>query len=530
MNAGRSRGQLSACFVLPVEDSIPSIFGAIRDMAIVQQTGGGTGFAFGRLRPSGDRVESTGGISSGPLPFMEVFNSTTDTIKQGGRRRGANMGVLDVHHPDVLAFITAKADPARLRNFNLSVALTREFLAAVAAGEPYALRNPRTGEAVRRIDARRVLELLCRAAHLSGEPGVLFIDRINDDHPTPHLGRIESTNPCAELPLLPFESCTLGSLNLAAFAGPGGVDYPLLEAAVRLAVRFLDDVIDVTAFPLPEVAAATRATRKVGLGIMGFADLLVALGLPYDDDRALAVADEVMGFVHAAARRASEALAAERGPFPAWADSAAAARGETPRRHATTTTIAPTGTLSILAGCSAGIEPLFAPVYRRRMLEDEEILEVHPTFQQRLAAAVADPEPLFRAVAEAGHAHVPGVPAAIARLFVTAHEVTPARHVEMQAAFQRHVDSAVAKTVNLPATATVADVAEVIRLAERLGCKGITVYRDGSRTGQVLTSGLLSGPAPALAPAAGPVHCPACGAATARSGPIVYCPACAWSG
>ncbi len=530
MNAGLADGQLAACFVLPVGDSIPEIFDAVKNMALVQKTGGGTGFSFSALRPAGDLVSTTKGVSSGPVTFMEVFNTATDTIKQGGRRRGANMGVLEVHHPDVLRFITEKADPHRLTNFNLSVGLTQRFMDAVASGRSFALLNPRSGEEQARLDAGRTFDLLCRCAWLSGEPGVLFLDRINADNPTPALGRLESTNPCGELPLLPFESCNLGSLNLARFATRGAVDWPALGAAVRWAVRLLDNVIETTDFPLDQVADATGLSRKIGLGIMGFADLLIELDVAYESPRALALAGELMSFVHLQSRRASEALAETRGPFPAYEGSASAARGQRPRRNATTNTIAPTGTLSILAGCSAGIEPLFAPAYHRRFLDGEEADEIHPLFAAKLDGLGLLSDDLVRRVAAAGHARVDGVPDALARLFVTAHEVSPRHHVQIQAAFQNHVDNSVSKTVNLPAEARVQDVAEVIRLAHDLGCKGITVYRDASRRGQVLSTTTEAPATSAEAPVPPPQSCPVCGAVPLTSGQLHYCAHCAWSG
>ncbi len=565
MNAGLPDGQLAACFVLPVGDSIPEIFDAVKNMALVQKTGGGTGFSFNALRPAGDLVSTTKGVSSGPLTFMEVFNTATDTIRQGGRRRGANMGVMEVHHPDVLRFITEKADPVRLTNFNLSVGLTEPFMEALEAKGSFALVNPRNGDEIGRLDARRTFELLARCAWLSGEPGVLFLDRINADNPTPSLGRLEATNPCGELPLLPYESCNLGSLNLGRFVRDGDLDWSALGAAVRWGVRFLDNVIDTTTFPLSEVAEATVRNRKIGLGVMGFADLLIRLGVGYDTGRGLALAGSVMSFVRRESRLASEDLARTRGPFPAT-ETGSRGRGhghghghgpgpgpgpgqpkEIPRRNATTNTIAPTGTLSILAGCSAGIEPLFAPAYHRRFLDGEEADEVHPLFAERLEEQGLLTDSLVQRVAAAGHARVEGVPKELARLFVTAHEVSPHHHVAIGAAFQEHVDNSVSKTVNLPAGATVEDVAEVIRLAHTLGCKGITVYRDQSRPGQVLSttttpsssssSSSSSGPAtvapaPAARPPAPPKDCPNCGAelltVPPTAGRIHYCERCAW--
>lgn len=530
MNAGLGSAQLAACFVLPVEDSISSIFESVRDMALVQKTGGGTGFSFSRLRPAGDLVATTQSQSSGPLTFMDVFNAATDSIRQGGRRRGANMGVLEVHHPDILRFITRKLDPARLTNFNLSVGLTAAFFEAHERGGEFDLVNPRSGEPTGKLSAARVLTLIARAACLGGEPGLLFLDRINEDNPTPELGEISSTNPCGELPLLPFESCNLGSLSLARFLRQGEIDWQGLAAAVHAAIRLLDDVIDTTHFPLPEVAKATLATRKVGLGLMGFADLLITLGIPYASDEALALGDRLMAFMARESHRASETLALTKGPFPAFAGSRIARRGDPPRRNATTNTIAPTGTISILAGCSAGIEPLFAPVYRRRFLDGRETLEVHPLFAERLSRRGLDRPELIERIAAAGHARVEGVPEDLARLFATAHEVPPHRHVEMQAAFQRHVDNSVSKTVNLPQDALAEEVEELFLLARRLECKGLTIYRDRSRDEQVLSS--LSDSPPAREPSSTRrpgESCPSCGGVLEGSGPLIVCYRCAWS-
>ncbi len=498
MNAGLPRGQLAACFVLPVEDSIEEIFEAVKSMALVQKTGGGTGFSFGRLRPRGDPVSTTGGTASGPVAFLEVFDAASESIRQGGRRRGASMGVLEVHHPDILEFIGAKANRRRLTNFNLSVGLTEELMAALGAGGSLALRYPSHGETRSELEASRVFRLLARSAWQTGEPGVLFLDRMEADNPTPELGLLETTNPCGELPLLPYESCNLGSVNLARFASGGSVDWPALASAVRWGVRMLDDVIDTTSFPLPKIAEATARTRKIGLGVMGFADLLIHLHIPYDSPRALDVAQEVMSFVRRASREASEELARRRGPFPAYEGSRSAARGEPPRRNATTNTVAPTGTISILAGCSPGIEPIFAPVLRRRMLDGQQAVEVHPLLAKELERLARkpglDPKELLGRMAEAGHARVEGVPEELARLFVTAHQVKPSHHVKVQAAFHRHTDNSVSKTVNLPASSSPEDVEEIFCLAHELGCKGITVYRDASREDQVLSRATQQAP------------------------------------
>jgi ribonucleoside-diphosphate reductase alpha chain len=515
MNAGRPHGQLAACFVLPVGDDLGSIFDALKWAALIHQSGGGTGFSFSRLRPRGDLVRTTHGVASGPVSFIRVFDAATETIKQGGVRRGANMAVLRVDHPDILDFVDAKRGPG-LGNFNVSVAVTDAFLDAEARGASFALVHPRTGAVVREVPARELFRRIAEDAWASGEPGLLFLDRVNAANPTPDLGGIEGVNPCGEQPLLPFEACTLGSVNLARMERDGAVDRERLAGAVRDGVRFLDDVLDVNAWPLPEVAAITRRNRKIGLGVMGWADLLVRLGVPYDDPRALALADDVMSFVAAEARRESERLAVERGAFPGWPTSAPARRGEPPRRNATVTTIAPTGTLSVIAGCSSGIEPLFAVAYVRHALDGAELPEEHPLLAARLSGPGG--AQALAAVRRTGRARgVDGVPGDLQRLLATAHDVAPEDHVRMQAAFQRHVDNGVSKTVNLPAGAPVEAVERVFRLAHELGLKGITVYRDGCRDGQVLTSGLSV------------EECPACGASMSRDGGCLSCRACGYA-
>ena len=515
MNAGRPGGQLAACFVLPVEDDLGAIFDALKWAALIHQSGGGTGFSFSRLRPRGDVVRTTHGVASGPVSFVRIFDAATETIKQGGVRRGANMAVLRVDHPDVIDFVDAKRGPG-LGNFNVSVAVPDAFMSAVEAGGPFALRHPSTGAVVRELPARELFRRIAEDAWASGEPGLLFLDRVNRDNPTPDLGAIEGVNPCGEQPLLPFEACTLGSVNLARMARDGALDRERLASVVRDGVRFLDDVLDANAWPLPQVAAVSRRNRKVGIGVMGWADLLLALGVPYDDPRALALGDEVMALVQAEARAESERLAGVRGPFPGWSTSAPAARGERPRRNATVTTIAPTGTLSVIAGCSSGIEPLFALTYVRRALEGVEFREEHPLLAGLLPGRGG--EEALAAIRATGRARgVPGVPLEVARVLATAHDVEPEVHVRMQAAFQRHVDNGVSKTVNLPATAPVEAVERAFRLAHALGLKGITVYRDGSREGQVLTSGL-----PGSA-------CPVCGATVTRAGGCTSCRSCGWA-
>jgi ribonucleoside-diphosphate reductase alpha chain len=521
MNAGRPLGQLAACFVVPVEDSTTGVFEAVRWAAEIQKTGGGTGFSFSRLRPAGDLVASTGGTASGPVSLMQVFDVATEAIKQGGTRRGANMGMLRVDHPDILEFIAIKLDPARMRNFNLSVAVTDAFMAAVAAGTTYDLVNPRTGAVHGQLDARRVFDAIANAAWTIGDPGMVFIDRVNAEQPTPQLGAIEATNPCGEQPLLPFESCTLGSIDVGKFVAGTDLDWDRLRATIRSAVRFLDDVIDANRYPLPDIERATKATRKIGLGIMGWADALAALEIPYDAGEALALATKVAAFLEDESLAASRELAARRGPFPAWAGS----RWSGERlRNATTTTIAPTGTISIIAGCASGIEPLYALAYRRNVLDGAELTEVNPAFQ-RLATERGFASPaLFAAIAEHGGVRGrPDVPADVQRRFPTAHEIDVATHVRMQAAFQRHCHAAVSKTINLPRTATPADVKAAYQLAYELGCKGITVYRDTSRQGQVLVTGARLAAAPA-APS-----CPECGSALVVQSGCRLCRHCGWS-
>jgi len=522
MNAGRPLGQLAACFVVPVEDSTTGVFEAVRWAAEIQKTGGGTGFSFSRLRPAGDLVASTGGTASGPVSLMQVFDVATEAIKQGGTRRGANMGMLRVDHPDILEFIAIKLDPARMRNFNLSVAITDAFMAAVAAGATYDLVNPRTGAVQGQLDARRVLDAIANAAWTIGDPGMVFIDRINAQQPTPQLGAIEATNPCGEQPLLPFESCTLGSIDLGKFVAGTDLDWARLGRAIRDAVRFLDDVIDANRYPLAEIDRATKATRKIGLGIMGWADALAALGIAYDDPAALALAGRVAAFLELESLMASSELAERRGAFPAWAGSRWPS--ERPLRNATTTTIAPTGTISIIAGCASGIEPLYALAYRRNVLDGAELTEVNPAFQRlALERGFASPE-LFAAIAEHGGVRGrPDVPADVQRWFPTAHEVDIATHVRMQAAFQRHCHAAVSKTINLPRTATPADVKAAYQLAYELGCKGITVYRDTSRDGQVLVTGAKAAAAPA-APS-----CPECSSTLVVQSGCRLCRHCGWS-
>jgi len=495
MNAGRPLGQLSACFVLPIEDSTESIFDAIKYAALIHKSGGGTGFSFTRLRQSGSIVKSTNGVASGPISFLKVFNAATECIKQGGVRRGANMGILRVDHPDIIAFINCKAVNTEITNFNLSVGITDAFMEAVEHNAKYDLIDPRTKEKVGELDAKEVFDMIIEGAWKNGEPGVIFLDRINAANPTPWLGEMESTNPCGEQPLLPYEACNLGSINLAKMMSKitRAVDYVKLERTVRLAVRFLDGVVDENNYPLPEIDKMTRSTRKIGLGVMGWADMLIMLNIPYNSEEAIILAHDIMNFINGIAHSESEKLAQKRGVYPAldlYKGDFTAMPSPPIVRNATRTTIAPTGTISIVADCSSGVEPLFAIAFMRDQA-DMKMMDVNPLFKKALAKhGIPLSIALVEKIMKAGTiAHMDEIPEEIKRIFVTAHDITPEWHVKMQAAFQKHTDNAVSKTINLPNSATIEDVKDVYMMAYKTGCKGTTMYRDGSRDTQVLTTG-----------------------------------------
>ncbi len=517
MNAGRPLGQLSACFVLPVEDSLSNgksgIYDTLKSMALVHQSGGGTGFSFSRLRPTGDNVRSTMGVASGPVSFMKLYDASTEVVKQGGTRRGANMGILRVDHPDIREFITCKDDTSQVTNFNISVGITDAFMEAVEADAEYELQNPRTGEIVGTENAREIFDMIVHGAWKTGEPGVFFIDRANEYNPVPELGSYEATNPCGEQPLLPYDVCNLGSVNVGKFVrldAPADatpeerIDWEELRQVVHLATHFLDNVIDANRYPLDEITKLAQTIRRVGLGIMGWADLLVRVGVPYASDEGVDLGRRVMEFINEESRNASEKLAESRGVFPAWENSiwgpdescarradGSRVRPERKLRNCNLTTVAPTGTISIFAGCSGGIEPLFAVAFMRNQA-GAMMPDVNQDFVRMAKEGGWYSEELMERIATEGHIHFDEVPAEIQRIFVTAHDITPEWHVRMQAAFQEHTDSAISKTTNFPNEATEEGVREIYELAFRLGCKGVTVYRDGCRPMQVLSTGKTS--------------------------------------
>ena len=495
MNAGRELQMLSACFVLPVHDAMDSIFETVKQATLVQKSGGGTGFAFSRLRPEGDIVGSTGGVASGPVSFMRAFDAATEAVKQGSTRRGANMGILHVTHPDILKFIAAKEDGKSISNFNISVAVTEEWMERAKNGQEYDLISPRTGKVAGQLNAGEVFDQLCQMAWKTGDPGIVFLDRINRDNPNPQLGDIESTNPCGEQPLLPYESCNLGSINLARmvrYTDEGvEVDWDNLGRTINTAVHMLDNVIDMNDYPIPQIDEMSKQTRRIGLGVMGFADLLIQMGVPYDSEDALAVAEKVMGYIQDKTNEASAALAEARGVFPAWEGSAYNYPGGPRLRNSAPTTIAPTGTISIIAGCSSGIEPLFALSYERNVMDNTRLMEGNALFEAVARKEGFLSQPLMEELAQKGSLRElnGGIPEWAKRLFATSHDISPEWHVRMQAATQKYTDNAVSKTINFPHDATAQDIGHAYMLAYELGCKGITIYRDGSKQNQVLSTG-----------------------------------------
>ncbi|MDP8203822.1 MAG: vitamin B12-dependent ribonucleotide reductase [Candidatus Tenebribacter mawsonii] len=508
MNAGHDLQQLSACFVLPLEDSMESIFESIKNAALIHKSGGGTGFSFSRLREADARVRSTNGVSSGPISFLKVFNSATDAVKQGGTRRGANMAILSVDHPQILEFITCKENTKELTNFNLSVGITEKFMNAVYEDDEYELISPHTKKVIKKLKARDVFDLIVKMAHQNGEPGIIFLDRINKHNPTPQIGEIESTNPCGEQPLLPNEACNLGSMNLAGMIKNNQIDWDTLKKTTRDSVDFLDSVIDMSKFPLPEIDKMVKSNRKIGLGIMGWADLLFLLKIPYNSDEAILLAEQVMEFVDYHSKVRSIELAEEKGAFKNFKGSiyetekliredlkldwkelnkTIAKKGI---RNATTTTIAPTGTISMICNTSGGVEPQFSLVYVKNVMDGNKLLYINPHFEKAIKDAGIYSSELMEKVAEEGSvAHIAEIPEEIKKVFVTSHDISPKWHLRMQSAFQKYVDNAVSKTINFTKEATKEEIKMAYELAYELGCKGVTVYRDGSRENQVLNVG-----------------------------------------
>lgn len=494
MNAGTNVGQLSACFVLPVEDSMEGIFDSLKDAALIHKSGGGTGFSFSRLRPSNDRVHSTAGVSSGPISFMKVFDAATDVIKQGGKRRGANMGILRVDHPDVLDFIGMKADMKTLTNFNISVAITDKFMEALKNNGEYDIINPRDGQPVKKLRARMVFDIILSNAWKNGDPGLIFIDEMNKYNMTPDLGMIEATNPCGEQPLLAHESCNLGSININKFvkADKSDLDWDALKETIHLAAHFLDNVIDVNKYPIQKIADVTRSTRKIGLGIMGFADVLYQLGIKYDSEEGIAFGEKVMGFINDEAKYKSRMMADTRGTFPAYEGSVHDKNG-VKMRNACVTTVAPTGTIGMLAEASGGLEPNFAISFIKNVMDGTELVYTNKFFEDVAKKRGFYSKELMREISQVGSIQdFDEIPADVKTVFVTAQDITPEWHIKMQAAFQRHVDSSVSKTINFPTDAEIQDIEAAYILAHELGCKGVTIYRDKCRDSQVLNIGRVN--------------------------------------